>query len=130
MLFQIDGPDAQLALRIEEDEKVAYAYLLHQGEIVGDVWLYNVVPNPSKVDWGNREDLPFCNPAQFCRSEAAVRVEGAHQVTCEWLRIGVIVYVQGRPYAKLMIGSKPGWSVNAAKAEPLALPLADDLFSE
>ncbi|MEL6732644.1 MAG: hypothetical protein AAFP83_16055, partial [Bacteroidota bacterium] len=29
------------AVVIEDDQKVAYAYLLHQGKIVGDVWLYN-----------------------------------------------------------------------------------------
>lgn len=26
---------------VEDDDRVAYAYLLHEGRIVGDVWLYN-----------------------------------------------------------------------------------------
>lgn len=37
------GEGSHLGLVIETDEKVAYAYLLSRGQIVGDVWLYNVV---------------------------------------------------------------------------------------
>jgi hypothetical protein len=39
---------------VEDDDRVAYAYLVREGRILADVWLYNRMPAPwrlSTTDW-------------------------------------------------------------------------------
>jgi hypothetical protein len=94
-LLRIDDAESDRAIVLEDDGRVAYAYLIIEGQMVGDVWLYNVSPAPDVVDWKDA-------------SKIAVGAE---------VRIGGILM------ARLEIGSKPGWSRLALCAGPLARPL-------
>ena len=109
---------------LEDDGRVAYAYLRVDGEIVGDFWLYNVGPDPVSVDWGDRDALPFCNPASYCAHERMPRLRADAAVTCEWYEDGVLLRVDGELWARLEHGSRPGWSRGARMPGPAALPLS------
>jgi len=70
LLLRLDSPDGRLSVMLEDDGRVAYAYLLQDGKVVGDVWLYNVVETPERVDWKDRSQMPFLNPKRFCSTAA------------------------------------------------------------
>jgi hypothetical protein len=110
---------------LEDDGRVAYAYLLENEEIVGDVWLYNVHEAPEAIDWNDRSAMPFANPTRYCAEERLPRITERSAVSCAWSKLGVDVAVDGIDVAHLECGSKPGWSKLAAEAGPLAKPLAD-----
>jgi hypothetical protein len=50
--FGIDEPGGDRQVVLEDDGRVAYAYLLERDAIVADVWLYNIGEDP--VDWQRR----------------------------------------------------------------------------
>jgi hypothetical protein len=97
---------------------VAYAYLLRDERIVADVWLYNVVDTPETVDWSDRSQMPFLNPAPYCdrRTPPSLR----SHVTCSWSGDTASIIIEGERVAFLRPGAKPGWSVMATKNGPLA----------
>jgi hypothetical protein len=115
--------DLPYAVVIEDDDRVAYAYLLLEEKIIGDVWLYNVIPGPRKPDWGDRSNLPFANPHEFALHAPPITDQSS--VTVDWvLRQGSLaraeVYRDQVLWAMLAPGSKPGWCSNARKTGPLA----------
>jgi hypothetical protein len=57
--------NANYSIIIEDDNRVAYAYLLEGENIVGDVWLYNQEQSPVKENWDNPDDLPFLNSLDY-----------------------------------------------------------------
>jgi hypothetical protein len=126
VLHEIFDSESDWSVRLEDDARVAYAYLVRNHEILGDVWLYNAAPTPQQVDWDDPEQLPFLNPEEFCeKDQGAVRLRQDSQVECKWKRRGgqlltVDVSVDGVPMARLAPGAKPGWSVYAAVDNPLA----------
>lgn len=105
---------------LEDDGRVAYAYLRDGAEIVSDVWLYNVGANPSVVEWRDRSQMPFQNPASYCGDEALARLHAAVEVSCIWSPDSVEVSVDGAAWAVLEKGMRPGWSRNARVSGPLA----------
>ena len=115
---------------VEDDDRVAYAYLRDDEHIVGDVWLYNVVAAPSVPPWRDADgpDPVFCNPALFLTDEGLHFLRPAEdELSTRW-KVGadgalaeVVVLVQGRPLAWLAPGRSPGWSSLAAADGPLAL---------
>ena len=123
VLLRFDAPDGRLAVVLEDDGRVAYAYLLADEEIVADVWLYNGAPTPAEVDFDDEEAMPFLNPRPFAsdRQPAALREDSA--VRCRWLEDGVEVSVDGELLARLHAGDRPGQSRAAAQDGPLARPL-------
>jgi hypothetical protein len=119
--------DAAYSLVIEDDGRVAYAYLMQYEDIVGDVWLYNQQEAPQTNFW-NEEDMPFLNPAEYVNKEAAniTPLKEAAEVRCEWTEspdglIEVDILLRGKFIAQLIAGAKPGWSTLVAKDGPLAL---------
>ena len=42
LVLRYDEPDGGRSVVLEDDGRVAYAYLLEKDTIVSDVWLYNV----------------------------------------------------------------------------------------
>lgn len=50
---------------VEDDGKVAYAYLLKGNDIISDVWLYNQQRTPDTIDWTNKVDMLFLNPKNY-----------------------------------------------------------------
>lgn len=51
ILLSFDSPDRHWRVVIEDDHRVAYAYLLEDGKIVGDVYQAR---NPAGPAWRNR----------------------------------------------------------------------------
>jgi hypothetical protein len=114
------------SLIIDDDGRVAYAYLLNAGrEIVGDVWLYNRGPNPQEPEWTERPERPFQNPAGFATEQPFEPVSDPAELSVEWRRSteGAVVadlLVRQQMFAVLAEGAKPGWSRLAVADGPLA----------
>lgn len=125
LALRFDAPEGGRAVVLEDDGRVAYAYLLDDEKIVADVWLYNVAPTPDEPEWRNPSRMPFLNPLGFCAPHA-FRLSRQTSVECRWLGDGTVEVVFDRVlFARLRHGSKPGWSRFAAQPGPLAKPLDD-----
>jgi len=115
----------EFAVYIEDDDRVCYAYLLMEDKIVGDIWLYNSAPTPSKPEWYSKENLPFLNPAEFVKEnlepfDASTPVE----VTWDFGEETIAkIFLSKRLIAQVTEGSCPGWSSLVTKDGPLALKL-------
>jgi hypothetical protein len=126
LYFQIFCPyNDKYSIIIEDDEKVCYAYLLVDKDIVGDVWLYSRGKAPDTTEW-KTENMPFLNPLQFVDLEKVLHpITSPDKVELTWHMEEnqlkeVQIHVRGELIAKMTIGSKPGWS-SAVKADgPLA----------
>lgn len=116
--LQIDSPDGEFSVIVESDERVAYAYLLRNGNIIGDVWLCNTVPPPDKVDWQDPSQMPFQNPIENCSDRPMPSLAGS--VECRWWGEMVEIVASGERIARLCPGASPGWSLMAAKDSPFA----------
>lgn len=112
-----------MSVVIEDDDRVAYAYLKQLGEIVADVWLYNVIAPPDENTWTDKAQMPFLNPKKYCTQEEFRRITPDVHVTCTLLSEHVEVRVEGQLLARLRPGIKPGWSRLARISGPLAKPL-------
>ena len=44
---------------IEDNHSVAYAYLVQNGRIISDVWLYNHGVSPKTPEWDDPSKMPF-----------------------------------------------------------------------
>lgn len=127
---ELQDSDSRYAVIVEDDGKVAYSYLLDGGDIVSDVWLYNVAPPPESPEWDDPDNAPFANPREYCVVEAPPEVRDPESdITIEWLRAdgattGAVVMIKGTTMARVEPGSKPGWSRLASKDGPLARVLA------
>ena len=123
VLLRFDEPSASRSVVLEDDGRVAYAYLLDEEAIVGDVWLYNVAETPDSVDWKDQSKMPFLNPRSLCKSEDVPRLDPNSSIFCRWSKSGVEIAIDGVLMARLKHGAKPGWSRLALRAGPLAKPL-------
>jgi hypothetical protein len=124
-LISLSDPTGRFSLVVEDDGHVAYAYLRDEGRIVGDVWLYNVDPAPDHTRWKDQQRRPFLNPQAFCSGRAMQRFSSDSDIQAIWDGSAVTLIVDGVPCARLSPGSKPGWSVLAARSGPLAKPLEE-----
>ena len=118
--------DRHYSLKIEDDGRVAYAYLLEDDNIVGDVWLYNQQEAPETSFW-RAEDMPFLNPKEYLAKDATIKpIQQESEIRTEWTEskddglIEVGIYIRDKFVAAVAVGSKPGWSVLVAKDGPLA----------
>jgi hypothetical protein len=125
LLLRFASPDSTLSLVLEDKGRVAYAYLLQDDRIVGDVWLYNVAETPEEVDWRDPSHMPFLNPRRFCSDERIPPLTRSSNVSCCWLEDGVEVVAEGSLLARLRVGGRPGQSRLAGVAGPFAKPLED-----
>ena len=104
---------------------MAWAYLrAPDGEIIGDVWLYNRVDPPAEADFTDPRNAPFLNPAMLAASLDQPPAEGPGDVSVEWtLAEGVLtadVFLRGALLGRRSPGSQPGWSTLARETGPLA----------
>jgi len=118
--------DPHYSVVIEDDSRVAYAYLYEGEDIIGDVWLYNQQEPPVTSFW-LPEDMPFLNPKEYLLKEVAINpIACESDIRCEWTEskadglIEVGIYIRDKFIASVAVGSKPGWSVLVAKDGPLA----------
>lgn len=123
ILLKYDELDGDRSVVLEDDTRVAYAYLLKEGEILADVWLYNAENAPSKDNWQSQSAMPFLNPAKYCVPEKCSPLRQDSNVICVWSTNGVNVIVDGVLYARMDNSVKPGWSRQAQVSGPLAKPL-------
>ena len=124
LTVQKDGPDGYSAV-FEDDGKVAYAYLLEDGRIVGDVWLYNAAPTPDEPEWRDRSKAPFLNPRRFASAEPFRPATEEADVDLSWTKdpegnLILRISLHGAYHAMLTPGSKPGWCRLAVNDGPLA----------
>lgn len=113
----------------EDDGRVAYAYLLKGGDIIADVWLYNHGEPPDEPEWEDPTRMPFANPNGFASPKPFNPITDASDISFKWNAGNpptVKIFIRGEPFAKLIPGSKPGWSKLAIRDGPLALTLSED----
>lgn len=120
-------PQSGYCVVFEDDGRVAYGYLLDAVEkIIADVWLYNRCETPREPEWQTPDLLPFANPMEYAKDHSGVTpVEDASEVTVQWVPLGgdqmrAIISIRGDIFGIIENGSKPGWSLMAAKDGPLA----------
>jgi hypothetical protein len=124
LLLEFDSPCGRYALSFEDDGKVAYAYLKHDGEVVGDVWLYNRCPTPTSPEWKDRKKIPFANCVPYVRNGGRMtKAVLSKNVNVDWDdgANGPVAYIYlfGDLYGVVGIGDKPGYARFAAKDGPL-----------
>ena len=112
-----------MSVTVEDDARVAYAYLRRYGEIVADVWLYNVAEPPNENAWLDKTQLPFLNPRKYCKQGVVERITQRSQISCTVVSEYVELSIDGQLIARLKPGVKPGWSRFAVIDGPLARPL-------
>ena len=119
--------DPNYSLLIEDDGRVAYAYLIEYGDITGDVWLYNHREAMQQVNW-NDQQMPWLNPPEYLNAGVSIApITNESEVRCEWTEskddglIEVGIYIRDKFIASITSGSKPGWSVLVIKDGPLGL---------
>jgi hypothetical protein len=119
--------DDTYSVLIEDNGRVAYAYLLEYGNVIGDVWLYNQDDAPKDSNWAI-QSTPYLNPAEYLNADARISpIKNESEVRSEWTEspndglIEVGISIRGKFIASITSGSKPGWSVLVVKDGPLAL---------
>jgi hypothetical protein len=126
-LFEFEDPQTGCSVVIDDDGRVAYAYLRDPDqEIIGDVWLYNRAATPAKPDWDHRTVEPFLNPFDFVRTDIEIALpDGATDFSIGWnldnpSDPNVIIYLRDQVWAILAPGATPGFCKLAALDGPLA----------
>ena len=126
MINRVDDEASGYSVVMEDDGRVAYAYLLDaEGKIVGDVWLFNRVDAPSEPEWTDPEMAPFANPADYVRDFDGYDALRCSDFDVVWGRMSegavkATICHRGTRLAVIGEGTKPGWSAMAAKDGPLA----------
>ena len=120
----------EFSIIIEDDGKVAYAYMINDNKIIADVWLYNCKAAPTVTKW-DKNKMPFLNPMEFLdTSRHATRIRKAEDVSIDWKNINdnklieATISVNNGVLAKLLPGARPGWSAIVSKDGPLANKMA------
>jgi len=126
LLIEDRAPSGDYSAVFEDDGRVAYAYLCHGRTIVGDVWLYNHNAAPVEPEWEDPSKMPFANPQEFTSADFFEPVREPSEVRFEWIEddsLTLLIFIRGDLFARLVPGSKPGWSKLASNDGPLALVL-------
>ncbi len=98
LFLSMKDPESDLEAVFEDDGRVAYAHVVKDKRIMGDVWVYNRAPAPAQPEWTDRERAPFLNPRDYVTDDVA---------------------------AKLGAGMRPGFAALARRDGPLARVLPD-----
>jgi hypothetical protein len=119
-----------LAVVLDDDGRVAYAYLRGpEGEILGDVWLYNRGPAPEVADWSDPSQAPFPNPKTHARPLDRPLPRSPDDLCVQWTIEGQLlladVHLHGALLARLSPGSAPGWNVLVTMDGPCAQPFPE-----
>lgn len=124
---RFDCSDGQHACIIEDNGRVAYAYLLCRDEVVGDLWLYNQASTPSTPEWNDRSKMPFLNAKEYVDViRMAHPIMSTEEIAIHWidsasaLAVELSLSLRGQLYGILASGMKPGWTIAASMDGPLA----------
>lgn len=126
------------SVMFEDDGKTAYAYLILNGKITADVWLYNRHIAPTQAEWDDPSKLPFMNPREYAFDLSIEPISNTNQVQFVWNHdrqnclINTEVFLRGELYGQLTPTSCPGWSKLAKKDGPLArvLEISNSVWSK
>lgn len=117
--------NSDYSIVIEDDNRVAYLYLLKGEELVGDVWLYNRQEPTDIPEWDEKKAPPFLNPIRYCKlSKVSEKFRlKESDILVHWGKNDRI-YAQVRIGETIVIlieeGSQPGWSNQVKANGPLA----------
>ncbi len=128
ILVSDDLPGTSYSVVVEDDGRVAYAYLREKERIIADVWLYNRCNAPQEADWTDPSKAPFLNPISHAIDDSQGFIEERRDVDAVWhedAAMSVTIRIRGVDWAVLIPGARPGWCRLARKAGPLARPLAE-----
>ncbi len=119
----ISALDNRYSIMVEDDERVAYAYMLKNNSIVGDIWLYNRFTQ-KETHWDSNK-MPFINPDEYVNDHikiAPLNNESDLRIQWEFIKeiIAAKIFIHGNLIAVLADGAKPGWSTCVRKDGPLA----------
>jgi hypothetical protein len=125
LLVEFQHAETGLAVVFDDDGRVAWAYLRTlDGEVIGDVWLYNHGPAPAEADWTDTTRVPFLNPAALAHDLDQPPAKKRSDVTVEWTLDGELlladIFLRGTLLARLSPGAQPGWSTLAKDDGPCA----------
>lgn len=125
LLVEFRHAETGLSVVIDDDDRVAYAYLrAPEGDIIGDVWLYNRAAAADLADWSDPKQAPFPNPGTHARPLDRALPERGEDFAVSWRIDGELlladVLLHGALLARLSPGSAPGWSVLATVSGPCA----------
>ena len=119
--------DSYYSVVIEDDGRVAYAYLMEGEDCIGEVWLYNQQPAPKDSNW-HEQQPPYLNTEEYIDKSARISpLTDKSQLYVEWSEsadngaVEVAIYIREKFIAQIASGSKPGWSTLVIKDGPLAL---------
>src|SRR5688572_5651407 len=86
LVVESEDSSSNYSAIFEDDGRVAYAYLLHDGNIIADVWLYNHGSPPPKPEWPDPSKMPFANPKEYASDieVAPIINEGDVQFLWHW----------------------------------------------
>lgn len=125
MIVELRAPSGQDAVVIEDDGRVAYAYLVKARKIVAAVWLYNRC-ECDEAEWTGERPPPFANSKRYTIGEAVAPIAGAHEVDVDWGERPApraSIRIRGQLWATLNEGDRPGRRRLAKRASPIARPL-------
>ncbi len=122
--------ESEYSAVIEDDGRVAYGYLLLDGKILGDVWLYNRVDAPAENQWRRPARMPFLNSRDYIDLASHVRFDDQTAIRMQWIEESedgphATIYYHSEIVAKIYVHSKPGRCRAAAKDGPLARVLSN-----
>ena len=125
LLLEYRNDEVKSKLVFDDDGRTAYAYLIVDGEIVSDVWLYNVGELSQKPEWPDCNKMPFANPAGFVSEETFEPINNSGEIALDWVVDSnglrqVSVILRGQEHALLRPGAKPDWCRLATKISPIA----------
>ena len=117
--------DDRYAVFIEDDGKVAYAYLTLDKKIISDIWLYNQSETPDKPTWTPKRNMPFLNPKEFVIMEKMISpIKDEQEVSLQWIYENdlneVNVLINNTLIAVLKPYHCPGFSTLVCQDSPLA----------
>jgi hypothetical protein len=120
-------PESGSSVDVEDDGRVCYAYFLSpDGQIVGDVWLYNRCEAPVDPEWTDRAKAPYANPRGYAQDPPSFQLpQDETDVAVRWRRDErgnrvADILVGDLLIGRLHAGQKPGWARAAMKDGPLA----------
>jgi hypothetical protein len=115
---------------VEDDGVVAYAYLLRDEEIVGDVWLYNQEETPVVPEWRQQPPPapPFRNAEQYVGpGHASAHPISLTEIAVRWqgsdVDLKAEILLREHTFAILMPGARPGFSAWVIRDSPVARKL-------
>jgi hypothetical protein len=125
---QFTSDNSTFSIIIEDDGRGCYGYLLEEGKIIADVWLYNTQETPEDMPWSEAFPLPFLNQKSYVDQKRMLKIEDENDAQVEWSFDGMNlryadIYIREELIARLNCYAKPGWSTRVLKDGPLALLL-------